>query len=243
MMRVARSNTQRLRDALVAISLLVGYGVGIATTAVAAPTLRAQIAASISAGDAQQYVKVVSVIRGPGESQTISSMAGPDIGIQNLTAGGSDHMAVEYVKKTLYVKAALGFLEGTFGLSNTVATPYINKWAVVAPNNPSYQTVFLAVTIKSLMSFLAGAGPVTSGTAKVVAGIKVKALHVAIPKSQSSPAGTETLYIASAGPPLTAETVFLGSGYSSTMKFSRWGKPFTLQAPITSLLMPSAQSG
>lgn len=219
--------------------------VAVATTAVAAASLRTEISAAIAAGDAQHYVRIISVNTAPGQSQTITSMAGPGMGIQVLRAtgsGGSDHMTVEYVNHTLYVKASLGFLEGTFGLSYGVATPVINKWTVVATSNPSFTTVYSAVTINSVMSFLAGSGPVTSGLPTVVAGDKVKVLRIAISKSSASPAGTETLYLPLAGLPLPVETDFIGSGYTSKMTFSQWGKHFTLHAPATSLHMPSAQT-
>ena len=235
---------QRLRiRIIVATLLLAASGVALATSAVAAPTLRAQIATAVSAGDAEHYVKIVSVNTGPGESQTITSMAGPGMGIQVLSQGGtSDRMTVEYVKHTLYAKASLGFLEGTFGLSPAVANPVINKWAVVAINNPAFRAVFSAVTITSAMSFVAGAGPVKAAQTTVVDGVKVKVLLVAVPKSSASPAGTEDLFIALAGPPLPIETKFVGGGYTSTMTYSQWGKHFALHSPATSLRMPSAQA-
>jgi hypothetical protein len=229
---------------IVATSLLAASGIALASSAGAAPTLRAQITSAVTAGDAEHYVKIVSANTGPGESQTITSMAGPGMGIQVLNdLGSSDHMTVEYVDHNLYAKASLGFLEGTFGLAPSVASSVINKWTKVATNNPAYVAVYSAVTITSAMSFVAGSGPVKSGQPTVVDGIKVKELQVAISKSSESPAGTETLFITYSGKPLPIETKFVGSGYTSKMTYSQWGKKFKLKAPTNSLNMPSAQTG
>ncbi|MFI5035110.1 MAG: hypothetical protein ACHQFZ_02770 [Acidimicrobiales bacterium] len=212
-----------------------------ATTAVASPTLRAQIDAAVAAGDAQHYVKIVSFNTAPGQSQTITSLAGPGMGTQFLStgvSGGSNHMTVEYVNHALYVKASLGFLEGTFGLSPGVATSVIDKWVLVPTSSSAFRNVFAAVTITSAMSFVATAGPVTSGRSTTLAGVKVKVFRVAMVKSSASPAGTETLYVALAGPPLPVEVDFVGGGYTSKMRFSQWGKRFTLHPPATSLTMP-----
>ena len=164
------------------------------------------------------------------------------MGIQLLTArrgGSTDQMTVEFVNRTLCVKADLGFLEGTFTLTSTVATPYVRRWAVVTTNSPSYRTVLSAVTITSAMSFVAEAGAVTMGTPSIVNGVQVTVLRFEITKSETLPAGSETLNIARTGS-LLVQTHFVGSGYAFTDNFSQWGTPFTLHAPTTSPRMPSA---
>ncbi len=241
---VRRGNARRSR-ALLTTSLVIGFTTAFSTFAVAAPTARAHINAAIAAGDARHYVKIVSVNTSPGQSQTITSQAGPGIGIQVLTStsgGSTDHMTVELVHHTLYVKADLGFLEGTFGLTSGVATPFIQRWAVVEKLNPSYRNVLSSVTITSAMSFLAGAGAVSVSTPTVVNGVNVNVLRVVIPKSAASPSGTEMLYISRTGPPLPVGIHFVGSGYSVTERFSQWGKSFTVHAPTTSLRLPGAQA-
>lgn len=230
------------RGALVAsVAVLLVAPSLVAASATAAPSPREQIRAAVAAGTGEHYVRILSANKDQGVSQTMTSLAGPGMGIQVLTEGTS-HMTVEYVNHTLYVRASLGFLEGTFGLSSAVATPAVNKWVIVATSNPSYDEVYSAVTIVSAMSFLAGAGSVTEGAPTVVDGIKVKSLRVAVPKSSASPAGIETLYIARTGSPLAVETVFAGVGFTSEETFSQWGKHFSLHVPATSLRMPSAQS-
>ncbi|NNN00368.1 MAG: hypothetical protein HKL86_00880 [Acidimicrobiaceae bacterium] len=246
MMMTRHPQVDSTRAGYVVATLLLVSGVTLATSAAAAPTLRDQIAAAVAAGEAQHYVKIVSLNTAPGQSQTMTSLAGPGIGMQVLTAvgtGGGDHMTVEYIKHTLYVKATLGFLEGTFGLSSAVAAREVNEWVVVTTNNPAFRTVYSAVTITSALSLFAGAGAVTSGSSTVVDGVRVKVMRVVIPKSPASPAGIETLYIALTGAPLPVEAVFSGGGVTSRMKFSQWGKHFTLRAPTTRLRMPSAQTG
>jgi hypothetical protein len=235
-----------LRTVFAALSLIGTVGLISASGATTAPTPRAELSAAIAAGNAQHYVRIVSVNTSPGASQQVSSQAGPGTGTQFLTnsgSGGSGEMFVIYVNHILFVKASLGFLEGTFGLTKGAATPVTNKWASVATSNPAYGNVFSAVTIKSAMSYLAYTGTVTAGGTTVVNGIKVKVLRVAIGKSSVAPAGTETLYIALTGPPLPIAVNFVGSGYSSKLTFSQWGKRFTLHAPTSSLRMPSAQAG
>ena len=233
--------TRGMRVIGVTTSLAVVTGIALTPAALASSTPREQISAAVAAGNARHYVKIISINTAPSESQTIATMAGPGMGIQVLTssaAGISEHMTVEYVNHSLYVKASLGFLRGTFGLSSGTATPLINKWAVVPITNSAYRTVFSGVTITSAMSFVASPGRVTAGLPTVRDGVRVKLFHIAIPKSSTSPAGTETLYVALSGPPLPVEEDLAGGGYTSKIKFSQWGKHFSLSAPATSLQVP-----
>ena len=118
----------------VAKSFAIASGLTWSTLASAALTPRAQVTTVVVAGDAPHYVKIVILLKAPGQSQTVLSQAGPAMGIQGLTAKGArgtDNMTVEYVDHFLYVNADLGFLEGTFGLSRSAATPMVNKWVLI----------------------------------------------------------------------------------------------------------------
>ena len=228
------------------MSLVIASGLTWSTLAGAALSARAQVSAAVAAGDAQHYVKIVVLLTAPGLSQTIVSQAGPGMGIQVLTAKGphsTNYMTVEYVGHALYVKADRGFLIGSFGLSSTAVAPLVNKWAVVSKSSPAYANVLAAVTITSAMSSLTQLGPVTTEPSTVVAGVKVKVLRDAIPKTSSTQAGTETLYIANSAPALPVQARFVATGYSSLDTFSHWGKHFTVHAPITSLRIPPAPAG
>ena len=75
----------------VAKSFAIASGLTSSTLASAALTPRAQVTTVVVAGDAPHYVKIVVLLKAPGQSQTVLSRAGTAMGIQGLTAKGARH--------------------------------------------------------------------------------------------------------------------------------------------------------
>ncbi len=86
-----------------------------------------------------------------GETQTTVGDAGPASGKQVITIG-SDTFTVLVIGTACYFQGDARQMVEQLGLSAGAATAHAGQWISLAPNDPPYQSVYVAVTTRSALN-------------------------------------------------------------------------------------------
>jgi hypothetical protein len=128
-----------------------------------------------------------------------------------------------------------------FGLTPAQATQYAGQWLIITPDNPEYTNIVSGTWLKSdfTASSIGFVGALSLGAGGVKAGVHVTVIKGAVPASGGLPKGTAQFYVSVAKPIRPVELTYAIGSVSSSVVWSRWGKPVTLRPPGASLPWPS----
>lgn len=243
-----------------AVVILVGVAVTLIVTSGPGPTaispnarhlVRAALTATIDAGS----FHYVSRFTSQGVTQTTVGDAGASAGRQVITIGPDTF--------TVLVSGASCFFQGNerqmveqLGLPVAVASAHAGQWISLAPDDPPYQSVYVAVRTRSaLNSNIAFVPHQEVGTSTRsgyhVLGIRGPMSNQIVNGQTQKAKGTAILYLTTSHPHLPVEytengTITVG-GQSAKgkleMTFSRWGEAVTVNAPQGAVSYSSLGAG
>jgi hypothetical protein len=244
-----------------AVVILVGVAVTLIATSGPGPNaispaathmVRAALQATMDAGS----FHYVSRFTSQGMTQTTVGDAGSSAGRQLITIG-PDTFTVLVSGTACYFQGNERQMVEQLGLPVAVASAHAGQWISLAPDDPPYQSVYVAVKTRSaLYSNIAFHPHQESGTS-TRSGYHVLAItgpmSNQIVNGQTQKArGTATLYLTTSRPHLPVEytengtiTPPGGQGSRSTLKitFSRWGEAVTVNAPPGAVSYSSLGAG
>jgi len=182
---------------------------------------------------------------GLNEETTTTEKVENDIGVSageqryRFSNGSSATVIALDSKGKAYIRGSAAALVDFFGLTISDPSSYANKWLLVTPSDPNYNSVAAATTLKSdfdlslnLTGHLA-LGPVTS-----LLGASVRSIKGVVPAQEGTPSYTETVYISLKGKPLPLELIATVGGVSLKVTWSHWGESLKVAAPPSSIPEP-----
>ncbi|MDX6521264.1 MAG: hypothetical protein QOF08_1869 [Gaiellales bacterium] len=169
-------------------------------------------------------VRITSTFAG-GYLQTDDT--GPTVGSQVIRAS-SLRVTVRVVGTTAYVKVDHTGGESFIGLANVAPARYLHRWISYRPGDPNYRPIATAVTMPSLLRFLAPKGALSKSGTDTVGGQPVVCVWGGFAQSRGC------LDIATTGKPLPVQlTLTTVDGSQETITFSRWGARVGVSAPAS----------
>ena len=164
---------------------------------------------------------------GGGYVQTDDS--GPTVGSQMIRAS-SLRFTVRVVGTTAYVRVDHTGGENFIGLADVAPALYLHRWISYRPGDPNYRPIATAVTMPSLLQFLAPKGELSKSSTDTVGGQPVVCIWGGFAESRGC------LDIATTGKPLPVQlTLTTVDGSQETITFSRWGARVAVSAPSSAM--------
>lgn len=193
----------------------------------------------------------VSRLTTRGATQTIVGDAGPTSGKQVITIG-PDTFTVLVVGTACYFQGDERQLVEQLGLTIPMAATYAGQWISLAPGDPPYQSVYIAVTTHSALQYDIEFAPHQESGVSRRSGYRVIGVTGPIKNvpgdGQTQPTkGTASLYVTSSVPHLPVEYTENGKIGKVTSKvdmtFSQWGEVVAVSAPPSAVGYSSLSSG
>jgi hypothetical protein len=204
------------------------------------------VAAAIAVLKAGPTVHVGISTTVAGGSLTFSDDATASGGRQDITLTTGGNVEIIYVGGTGYVKGDAQGLAGFMGVAAAQAQTLAGRWISVRPGQElgqnSYSDIVDGITLSSVASEIALAGPLSLTSPATIAGQQAVGVRGGVPASQQLPsAARATLDVTAAGSRPLRWTATAAGGYQSTISFSGWGESVPLTAPAGAIPAPSSQ--
>jgi hypothetical protein len=196
----------------------------------------AVIAAALAALKAGPAVHVGISTTSSGGTITFSDDATASGGRQLITTSNGGDLTILYISGVGYVQANETGLVGFMEVPQTEAQSEAGRWISVSPGEDlgqsSYDDVVDGITLSSVASELAIAGPLTLTAPTTVAGQQAIAVQGHAPASMQLPSTARvTLYVATSDARPLRYQVSGVSGYQNQITFSDWGESLRLATP------------
>jgi len=197
-------------------------------------------------GDSQPSLHYVSTSTGGGVTTTIVGDVNQTAGMQTILLSRGKTKArivIELVGHEAYFRGSAAAVESAIGLTVPESAAAAGQWISVVPSDSVYQSTAAALTVRSVISEMALAPPITGGRKTVVGGrtvIQMSGSWVGNGITQKEHA-TANLYIAGLVTPLpirfsgVAPPTATSSRFVDSMVLSRWGEPVHVVAPASSV--------
>jgi archaellum component FlaF (FlaF/FlaG flagellin family) len=240
-----------------AVVILVAVGIALIVTSspgkvtASSPAAQRLVRAALRSTIAGGSFHYVSRLTSRGATQTIVGDAGPTSGKQVITVG-PDTFTVLVVGTACYFQGDERQLVDQLGLTITMAATYAGQWISLAPGDPPYQSVYVAVTTHSALQYDIEFAPHQESGVSRRSGYRVIGVTGPITNvpgnGQTQPTkGTASLYVTSSAPHLPVEYTENGKVGKVTSKvdmtFSQWGEVVAEAAPPSAVGYASLSSG
>jgi hypothetical protein len=240
-----------------AVVILVGVGVGLIATSgestltAASPVAQRLVRSSLRSTIEGGSFHYVSHFTSRGATQTIVGDAALSSGRQVITIG-PDTFTVLVVDTACYFQGNARQLVQQLGLPVSVAAAHAGQWISLAPGDPPYQSVYVAVTTHSALNSNIDFAPHQESGTSMRAGYRVIGItgpmtNVTVGGQTQRAKGTAVLYVTTSIPHLPVEYTENGkiANVVSTldMTFSNWGQVLPVSAPPDAVAYASLGSG
>lgn len=212
-----------------------GASVG-SVAALTAPQLWSR---AISASGVQGSVQVIQRSVSAGRSGTLTTWAGSDRGLQQISVDGGS-AEVRYVGGIGYLRADAKSLEQLFGYDSTASSLAAGRWLKFTPTTPGYTELVDGTTLSAALKDFSGFTPQAVLPATTLDGQRVTPLRGTMHDAESSDQSTAmTVYVRADGAPL-----LVGIGTTSTedgntlVIFRGWGSQQTVSSPADAVAPP-----
>jgi len=188
-----------------------------------------------AADDSMLTQKGVHVVIADGGSagQRIVADIGTVTGTETITDGATN-AAIRITSKAAYFTGNPTGLTAYLGLSATSADKVASRWVAIKAGTTEYQALAAENTIASVpASLLPSAADAVQVRTATISGRKTYVLEWKAAASGSSPAYSAQLILTVTPQILPVSETIATSGASKTVTFSRWGSPFTVNAPAS----------
>jgi hypothetical protein len=158
-------------------------------------------------------------------------------GRQEMTFDGVGHATVLLISGVGYLQADEAGLMGFFGVSQSDAARFTDKWISVRAGQKIGSTTYAqltdGITLSSVASELAITGPYTAVADATVAGQRTFRVQGHAPASQHAPStARETLNVTAAAPLRPVRLTLSGDpGNTDQITFSNWGEKLSIRVP------------
>jgi hypothetical protein len=233
-----------------AVLLLAGIGVALIVTsgpnssAPNAPAARRLVRSAFTSTIKGRSFHYVTRSTSQGSTQTAVGDAGSTSGRQVFTIG-SDTFTVLVIGTSCYFQGNARQLVDQLGLPTSVASAHAGQWISLAPGDPPYQSVYVAVTARSAYtSNIAFTPRLETGTSTLhglrVVGISGTMINQTVNGQTERAEGKAMLYVTTSRPHLPVEYTENGKiGTTASnlvssklvMIFSKWGEHVNVKAP------------
>jgi hypothetical protein len=193
----------------------------------------------------------VSTFTARGQTQTTVGDAGMSSGKQVVTIG-SDTFTILVIGTACYFQGDKRQMVDQLFLPDSIAAAHAGQWISLAPGDPPYQSVYVAVTTRSALNAnIAFAAHQESGTTRR-AGYRVLAItgpmtNEVVGGQLQSAKGTADLYITTSRPHLPVQYTENGKinkiASKLVMTFSKWGENLAVTAPTGAVTYSSLGAG
>jgi hypothetical protein len=239
------------------VVILVAVGIALIVTSspgnvtASSPVAKRLVQSALRSTMAGGSFHYVSRLTTRGATQTIVGDAGPTSGKQVITIG-PDTFTVVVVGTACYFQGDERQLIEQLGLTIPMAATYAGQWISLAPGDPPYQSVYVAVTTHSALRYDIEFAPrlesgVTRRSGYRVIGVTGPITNVPGSGQTQPTKGKASLYVTSSVPHLPVEYTENGKTGKVTSKvdmiFSQWGEVVAEAAPQTAVGYSSLSSG
>ena len=193
----------------------------------------------------------VSTFTARGNTQTTVGDAGMTSGKQVVTIG-SDTFTILVIGTACYFQGDERQMVDNLFLPDSIAAAHAGQWISLAPGDPPYQSVYVAVTTRSaLTANIAFAARQEAGTTRR-AGYRVLAItgpmtNEVVDGQVQRAKGTADLYITTSLPHLPVQYTENGKinkvASKLVMTFSKWGEDLAVTAPTGAVTYSSLGAG
>lgn len=174
-----------------------------------------------------------------GGTEAIDTVAGPDRGLQTVTAG-SDTGHIVVVPGTTYIHGTASALATLFSVPTAQAKTLAGHWVKLLPSDKQYHSTTEGVTLPSLLAPLALTGNVKGGTITGSDGKHYDLITGTIPKGTGYGNGTETgrLAVTTGSHPLPYEFEVTATAGAIEWAYRDWGKKAAVSVPSGAVPLP-----
>lgn len=217
---------------LIALSTFVAGPLGGAGASVTekAPRSAKQLSeAALRAASDVGTVHAVSHITSGSIDQTFVQDVGLHEGQRSVTRPDGTAAEIRYTGDVVYLQGNHAGLVEYFGYPADVATTFTDRWVSITAADPPHAQISTGVTMPALEATIALTGKLRTRPAETRHGTRV--IPIVGTFDHDGGRGRGTLYVSTGARPLPTEFVGSVGDLHLTATFSKWGEPFTVEAP------------